>query len=347
MLMQPPKIYSHLTHIETLAPIFSQDLSLPDSVLKQILGLPRASLVQDLEEILTHLPGLAENPPQVDLGENPPEVDLGENPPQVELGENPPQVELAKRSFVIHTLNLLAELQARESIPVIEVFLKLPEDELHHWLGAYPELGLWEVLFDLYRNLHPELGVLLLQQSLAEAIRIPLLNALAQIAWHLPVYRQPVLKTFENLMDAALEETLPVSPAFVGELVRETTDLRAEKLLPKIRELFAAGMVQSEIAGNFQAVEAGMTGPVRSHAKRPDRNIYERYEFYRSQHRLSTQENPDTAVRLDLPKPPKPGRGHLRSLERKKQPLRKGTKVGRNQACPCGSGKKYKHCHGK
>jgi preprotein translocase subunit SecA len=22
-------------------------------------------------------------------------------------------------------------------------------------------------------------------------------------------------------------------------------------------------------------------------------------------------------------------------------------KVGRNEACPCGSGKKYKHCHGK
>jgi len=22
-------------------------------------------------------------------------------------------------------------------------------------------------------------------------------------------------------------------------------------------------------------------------------------------------------------------------------------KVGRNESCPCGSGKKYKHCHGK
>ncbi|WP_341535821.1 SEC-C metal-binding domain-containing protein, partial [Proteus mirabilis] len=22
-------------------------------------------------------------------------------------------------------------------------------------------------------------------------------------------------------------------------------------------------------------------------------------------------------------------------------------KVGRNEPCPCGSGKKYKHCHGK
>lgn len=31
----------------------------------------------------------------------------------------------------------------------------------------------------------------------------------------------------------------------------------------------------------------------------------------------------------------------------KKEPVRVGEKVGRNDACPCGSGKKYKHCHGK
>ena len=29
------------------------------------------------------------------------------------------------------------------------------------------------------------------------------------------------------------------------------------------------------------------------------------------------------------------------------QPAQRGTKVGRNEPCPCGSGKKYKHCHGK
>jgi preprotein translocase subunit SecA len=32
---------------------------------------------------------------------------------------------------------------------------------------------------------------------------------------------------------------------------------------------------------------------------------------------------------------------------RKPQPARAGQKVGRNEPCPCGSGKKYKHCHGK
>ncbi len=33
--------------------------------------------------------------------------------------------------------------------------------------------------------------------------------------------------------------------------------------------------------------------------------------------------------------------------EAKSEPVRVGKKVGRNEPCPCGSGKKYKHCHGK
>jgi preprotein translocase subunit SecA len=28
-------------------------------------------------------------------------------------------------------------------------------------------------------------------------------------------------------------------------------------------------------------------------------------------------------------------------------PVRAEAKVGRNEPCPCGSGKKYKHCHGQ
>lgn len=32
---------------------------------------------------------------------------------------------------------------------------------------------------------------------------------------------------------------------------------------------------------------------------------------------------------------------------RKLEPIRVGAKTGRNDPCPCGSGKKYKNCHGK
>jgi preprotein translocase subunit SecA len=33
--------------------------------------------------------------------------------------------------------------------------------------------------------------------------------------------------------------------------------------------------------------------------------------------------------------------------EQKKEPVKVGRKVGRNEPCPCGSGKKYKNCHGR
>ena len=49
-----------------------------------------------------------------------------------------------------------------------------------------------------------------------------------------------------------------------------------------------------------------------------------------SQADLQMQEEGDVAV-LDKPQPF----------------VRTGHKVGRNDPCPCGSGKKYKHCHGK
>jgi len=31
----------------------------------------------------------------------------------------------------------------------------------------------------------------------------------------------------------------------------------------------------------------------------------------------------------------------------KHEPIKVGPKIGRNDPCPCGSGKKYKQCHGK
>ena len=35
------------------------------------------------------------------------------------------------------------------------------------------------------------------------------------------------------------------------------------------------------------------------------------------------------------------------SQEEKARPIRSGPKVGRNDSCPCGSGKKYKKCCGR
>jgi preprotein translocase subunit SecA len=35
------------------------------------------------------------------------------------------------------------------------------------------------------------------------------------------------------------------------------------------------------------------------------------------------------------------------NTDSKPEPVKVGPKIGRNDPCPCGSGKKFKNCHGK
>ncbi len=41
------------------------------------------------------------------------------------------------------------------------------------------------------------------------------------------------------------------------------------------------------------------------------------------------------------------GGGTPEKKQQQTTPVRVDKKVGRNDPCPCGSGKKYKHCHGQ
>jgi preprotein translocase subunit SecA len=59
--------------------------------------------------------------------------------------------------------------------------------------------------------------------------------------------------------------------------------------------------------------------------------------------------DPESAVPLGLTPPPPPaaGAGPPRAAAEPVAPfVRSDRKVGRNEPCPCGSGRKFKHCHG-
>ncbi|HJS37346.1 MAG TPA: preprotein translocase subunit SecA [Burkholderiales bacterium] len=90
-------------------------------------------------------------------------------------------------------------------------------------------------------------------------------------------------------------------------------------------ELFGA-MIESvklEVTRTLVAVE------IRASDRVPEADVAPHVENVRLQHA-----DYDTALGKD-DEAPKP------------QPARAGQKVGRNDPCPCGSGRKYKHCHGK
>jgi preprotein translocase subunit SecA len=46
-------------------------------------------------------------------------------------------------------------------------------------------------------------------------------------------------------------------------------------------------------------------------------------------------------------RPEMPGQPPREQAPKPVQPIRVEKQIGRNDPCPCGSGKKYKQCHGK
>jgi len=102
-------------------------------------------------------------------------------------------------------------------------------------------------------------------------------------------------------------------------------------------EMFSAMLdsIKAEVIDTLSRLQLTTEAPPLPAAPRelPERQFEFRHEEFRG---LSAPEEED-----ELPE------GQPRSGQRPEQPyVREGRKVGRNEPCPCGSGKKYKHCHG-
>ena len=112
-------------------------------------------------------------------------------------------------------------------------------------------------------------------------------------------------------------------------------DLGAAELLPTIREWFAAGLVDdsyvtlADVEADIRRSPAECLASLREDGRGLIDDVAHEAALWPAFHELPP-------VRL----PPIP----LGSL---REPVRRDeTKVGRNDPCPCGSGRKYKECHG-
>jgi preprotein translocase subunit SecA len=100
-------------------------------------------------------------------------------------------------------------------------------------------------------------------------------------------------------------------------------------------EMFSAMLdsIKSEVVGTLSRLQLATEGAA---IPQPPREIPERqFEFKHEEfHGLNASEEPDEARPSAAREPEQPY-------------VREDRKVGRNEPCPCGSGRKYKHCHGK
>nr|WP_308873307.1 SEC-C metal-binding domain-containing protein [Thiothrix subterranea] len=124
--------------------------------------------------------------------------------------------------------------------------------------------------------------------------------------------RKPVI---ERLV-YALKHSAARDYGLRGLIVAELVALRAVEAMPAIRVAFAEDQVDWTVSGDLEDVELGMGLRTKRDTPRPS---------YKVEEDDADDEDEDDAPLIE-------------------QVIRAEPKIGRNEPCPCGSGKKYKKC---
>ena len=163
-----------------------------------------------------------------------------------------------------------------------------------------------------------------------------------QIALHEPERRAEVIDWFKSVTEEILEreddETI-IDSEWIAFLVSDLIDLQAMELTAQITELFQHELVFEGITGNLNDCMTEILQESGIDRKKPKfDNTFDRYRYYLDtwQYYKDATEDVSGSPKIDE---------NTSYEEVEAIPSRVETpKVGRNDPCPCGSGKKYKKC---
>jgi len=289
--------------------LYLHGFDIEPELINRILAAPRTQLISDLENILK------------DAAKN--------HASLVEAIEEPSEEKPS--DFVVHALFFLAELEATESLPLVLDILRMHSDWQDFWIGDLIFEDIWEVVYKLGRN---QLDLLLAFMKDDEAdpyCRSVISDAVEQVAWHEPERRDEVLDWFKAVLQNQ-QSWESDSPGFSttgnGFTIDSLINLQATELLPDIKALFEMNYVNPGVAGDYEEVISLMESPCLFD---PKRNIMSLENRYRELHSDFSRPERDTDYFDD-------------HIIVNNEPVVKPKKIGRNDPCPCGSGKKYKKC---
>ena len=219
-----------------------------------------------------------------------------------------------------HAIQLLGDLRAADAVEPILALLDEDDDYVDQYLPeCLGQIGrpaiepLREALFA------PNADVF----GVARAA-----NGLVRLAERSPEHRPEIVAMLLERFEADVPNEEPETVR--GFLVSDLADLRAVEAIPAVRHAYGANLVDETIIDQqtFRLIVERPAQMTANQALRPAL-------------RASAQIPPPGGLAPDLltgPDELAPGSGG---------PLQLGRKVGRNEPCPCGSGTKYKRCHGR
>jgi len=214
---------------------------------------------------------------------------------------------------------LLAQFREERAYPLIVDFFSTPGDTV---LDIHPDFvteDLGRVLASVSGGDLGPMESLVKDPAVNEYVRAAALTGMLTLVVEGVRTREEVIAVFRGLFRGGLERSRSYA---WDSLVGASSDLYPEELMPEIREAFAADLIDEtfidfawceEILAQGKAATLAQLGAVRHHHF--VRDVVSEMEWWYC---------------FQDPAPHQSTR-----------------KIGRNEPCPCGSGRKWKHCCGK
>lgn len=211
------------------------------------------------------------------------------------------------------------------------------EDELNWTLGDFLTEGSGRVLASVYNGDLDALKELLENENAYEFARGQAISAITILVLQEQLDREEISAYYRQLL-----KSKRMTSYLYADLIASACDLHLEELVPDIQWAYEEGLVDSgvidlsDVKAEMAEAETAKLEYSKSdiHNKYIDNTIEELQGWYIF--------NKHKTTKAKLPKIPKKSL----KIPSGNKPIVKNQKIGRNDPCTCGSGKKYKKCCG-
>jgi hypothetical protein len=241
-----------------------------------------------------------------------------------EIAENLTSIGYIQNIFALY---LLAQFREKQAYPLLVKFLSLPEELLFDVTGDVITEDMGRILASVSCGDVQLLPSLIENSDINEYIRSVTLSSYLVLLCSGEISRDEVLKYLQYLFREGLERK---HSHIWNELVVCSTKIYPEELYQDIKKAYEDGLIDPFSVGIQDVDDALQKGKERT------------LLLLKKDHHCSLIE--DTIQELQWWACFEPKKKLKQNSNRLVEESQKFPKIGRNQPCPCGSGKKYKKC---
>jgi hypothetical protein len=273
--------------------------------------------------------------------------------------------------FVSHAFRFLGALGYEECLPMVLDFFRQEDQVYDFWIGDALDSWTFPFLTRVAGQHLPTLQQFMQERYVGFSPKVAVSNAVAQLAWRDPARLPEVQAWFASLFEFYALHSKDkglIDSDLIGWMAVEAGRLCLSELLPLVERLYQQGAVSEDIIGDWPKIVDLFEEPWDDTCREPlPENIIEAYNgSYRQRKVTHPPSEEDLAMIQEIESDPyakmitellsgevEPGnmaplpKRFSEKEEQKRAPVSSSPKVGRNEPCPCGSGRKFKHCCGK